>query len=85
MLLGGGSPLEAGAAQLLVLIGLLAAEVLAVRAVTEMVAAAGCCPSPADRHVQEPHSLPPATKQSGGAQWVSTARPDGSARRGSDP
>ena len=38
VLLGGGSPLEAGAAQLLVLIGLLAAEVLAVWAVTELVA-----------------------------------------------
>lgn len=37
VLLGGGSPLEAGAAQLLVLIGLLAAEVLAVWAVTELV------------------------------------------------
>jgi putative ABC transport system permease protein len=38
VLLGGGSPLEAGAAQLLVLIGLLAAEVLAVWGVTELVA-----------------------------------------------
>jgi uncharacterized protein (TIGR00245 family) len=38
VLLGGGSPLEAGAAQLLVLIGLLAAEVLAVWAVSELVA-----------------------------------------------
>lgn len=38
VLLGGGSPLEAGAAQLLVLIGLLATEVLAVWAVTELVA-----------------------------------------------
>jgi putative ABC transport system permease protein len=38
VLLGGGSPLEAGAAQLLVLIGLLAAQVLAVWAVTELVA-----------------------------------------------
>lgn len=38
VLLGGGTPLEAGAAQLLVLIGLLAAEVLAVWAVTELVA-----------------------------------------------
>jgi uncharacterized protein (TIGR00245 family) len=38
VLLGGGSPLEAGAAQLLVLVGLLAAEVLAVWAVTELVA-----------------------------------------------
>jgi putative ABC transport system permease protein len=37
VLLGGGSPLEAGAAQLLVLIGLLAAEMLAVWAVTELV------------------------------------------------
>ena len=38
VLLGGGSPLEAGAAQLLVLLGLLAAEVLAVWAVTELIA-----------------------------------------------
>src|SRR4051812_15788479 len=38
VLLGGGSPLEAGAAQLLVLIGLLAAQVLAVWAVTELIA-----------------------------------------------
>ena len=38
VLLGGGSPLQAGAAQLLVLIGLLAAEVLAVWVVTELVA-----------------------------------------------
>lgn len=38
VLLGGGSPLAAGAAQLLVLVGLLAAEVLAVWAVTELVA-----------------------------------------------
>jgi uncharacterized protein (TIGR00245 family) len=38
VLLGGGSPLQAGAAQLLVLIGLLAAEVLAVWGVTELVA-----------------------------------------------
>jgi putative ABC transport system permease protein len=38
VLLGGGSPLEAGAAQLLVLVGLLAAEVLAVWTVTELIA-----------------------------------------------
>ena len=38
VLLGGGSPLEAGAAQLLVLVGLLAAEVAAVWAVIELVA-----------------------------------------------
>jgi uncharacterized protein (TIGR00245 family) len=38
VLLGGGSPLEAGAAQLLVLIGLLAAEVLAVWGITESIA-----------------------------------------------
>jgi putative ABC transport system permease protein len=38
VLLGGGSPLEAGAAQLLVLLGLLAAEVLAVWTVTELIA-----------------------------------------------
>ncbi len=38
VLLGGGTPLEAGAAQLLVLLGLLAAEMLAVWAVTEPVA-----------------------------------------------
>ncbi|SFE12518.1 ABC transporter permease [Blastococcus tunisiensis] len=38
VLLGGGSPLQAGAAQLLVLVGLLAAEVLAVWTVTELVA-----------------------------------------------
>ncbi|SFP19283.1 putative ABC transport system permease protein [Geodermatophilus dictyosporus] len=38
VLLGGGSPLAAGAAQLLVLVGLLAAEVAAVWIVTELVA-----------------------------------------------
>ena len=38
VLLGGGSPLEAGAAQLLVLVGLLAAEVLAIWGVTELIA-----------------------------------------------
>jgi uncharacterized protein (TIGR00245 family) len=38
VLLGGGSPLQAGAAQLLVLIGLLAAEMLAVWVVVELVA-----------------------------------------------
>lgn len=38
VLLGGGSPVEAGAAQLLVLIGLLAAQVLAVWTVTELIA-----------------------------------------------
>jgi uncharacterized protein (TIGR00245 family) len=41
VLLGGGSPLQAGAAQLLVLIGLLAAQVLAVWAVTELIARGG--------------------------------------------
>lgn len=46
VLLGGGSPLEAGAAQLLVLIGLLAAEVLAVWAVTETVARGRLLPVP---------------------------------------
>ncbi|MGY1914749.1 ABC transporter permease [Blastococcus sp. SYSU DS0973] len=46
VLLGGGSPLEAGAAQLLVLIGLLAAEVLAVWAVTELVARGRLLPVP---------------------------------------
>jgi uncharacterized protein (TIGR00245 family) len=38
VLLGGGSPLAAGAAQLLVLVGLLAAEVASVWIVTELVA-----------------------------------------------
>jgi ABC-type iron transport system FetAB permease component len=38
VMLGGGSPLDAGAAQLLVLIGLLAAGVLAVWSVTELIA-----------------------------------------------
>ena len=38
VLLGGGSPLEAGATQLLVLVGLLATQVSAVWAVTELVA-----------------------------------------------
>jgi uncharacterized protein (TIGR00245 family) len=38
VLLGGGSPLEAGAAQLLVLVGLLATQVAAAWAVTELVA-----------------------------------------------
>ncbi|GAB3199237.1 ABC transporter permease [Geodermatophilus arenarius] len=38
VLLGGGGPLAAGAAQLLVLVGLLAAEVAAVWVVTELVA-----------------------------------------------
>jgi putative ABC transport system permease protein len=38
VLLGGGTPLEAGAAQLLVLIGLLAAQSIAVWVTTELVA-----------------------------------------------
>ncbi|MGY1689165.1 ABC transporter permease [Geodermatophilus sp. SYSU D01105] len=38
VLLGGGSPLEAGAAQLLVLIGLMATQVVAVWVATELVA-----------------------------------------------
>jgi putative ABC transport system permease protein len=38
VLLGGGTPVEAGAAQLLVLIGLLAAETVAVWVVAELVA-----------------------------------------------
>ncbi len=38
VLLGGGTPLEAGAAQLLVLVGLLAAAAVAAWAVTELVA-----------------------------------------------
>jgi len=38
VLLGGGSPLAAGATQILVLVGLLAAQVLAVWAVTELIA-----------------------------------------------
>ena len=38
VLLGGGTPLEAGAAQLLVLVGLLAAQVTAVWTVVELVA-----------------------------------------------
>lgn len=38
VLLGGGSPLDAGAAQLLVLVGLLAAQTVAVWVVTELVA-----------------------------------------------
>ncbi len=38
VLLGGGSPLQAGAAQLLVLVGLLAAEVASVWTVAELVA-----------------------------------------------
>ncbi|MGY1717997.1 MULTISPECIES: ABC transporter permease [unclassified Blastococcus] len=46
VLLGGGSPLEAGAAQLLVLVGLLATEVLAVWAVTELVARGRVLPVP---------------------------------------
>jgi ABC-type iron transport system FetAB permease component len=38
VLLGGGTPLEAGAAQLLVLIGLLATEAIVVWVVIELVA-----------------------------------------------
>ena len=38
VLLGGGSPVQAGAAQLLVLIGLLAAQTVAVWTVTELIA-----------------------------------------------
>jgi putative ABC transport system permease protein len=38
VLLGGGSPVQAGAAQLLVLIGLLAVQVLAVWSVSELIA-----------------------------------------------
>ena len=44
VLLGGGSPLEAGAAQLLVLVGLLAAQVAAVWTVVELVAQARLVP-----------------------------------------
>ncbi len=46
VLLGGGSPLEAGAAQLLVLVRLLATEVLAVWIVTELVASGRLLPTP---------------------------------------
>ncbi len=46
VLLGGGSPLEVGAAQLLVLVGLLATEVLAVWIVTELVARGRLLPTP---------------------------------------
>ena len=38
VLLGGGDPLQAGAAQLLVLVGLLAVQVAAVWSVTELIA-----------------------------------------------
>jgi putative ABC transport system permease protein len=38
VLLGGGSPVQAGAAQVLVLIGLLAVETVAVLAAVELVA-----------------------------------------------
>jgi putative ABC transport system permease protein len=40
VLLGGGSAVEAGAAQLLVLVGLLAAQTVAVWLVTELIARA---------------------------------------------
>ncbi len=46
VLLGGGSPLGAGAAQLLVLVGLLATEVLAVWVVTELVVSGRLLPTP---------------------------------------
>jgi len=41
VLLGGGSALQAGAAQLLVLVGLLAAEAIAIWVTTEQVARGG--------------------------------------------
>jgi uncharacterized protein (TIGR00245 family) len=44
VLLGGGSPLQAGAAQLLVLVGLLATEVLAIWVVTELIARGALLP-----------------------------------------
>jgi uncharacterized protein (TIGR00245 family) len=44
VLLGGGSPLQAGAAQLLVLVGLLATEILAIWAVTELIAGGALLP-----------------------------------------
>ncbi|WP_216870458.1 ABC transporter permease [Modestobacter excelsi] len=46
VLLGGGSALQAGAAQLLVLVGLLAAETVAVWMVTEQVARGHLTPDP---------------------------------------
>ena len=46
VLLGGGSPLQAGAAQLLVLVGLLATGVVAVWIVTELVARGQLLPVP---------------------------------------
>ena len=47
VLLGSGNPVQAGAAQLLVLIGLLAAEIIAVTATTELVACGHITRSPA--------------------------------------
>ncbi|MER6999675.1 ABC transporter permease [Streptomyces sp. NPDC000410] len=59
MLLGGASPLEAGAVQLFVLVGLMAVQVVAVALVLELVARGLV-------HREEPQAAPPGTL--GGAE-----------------
>ena len=81
VLLGGGSALEAGAAQLLVLVGLLAAETIAVWVVTEQVARGRA--DRLSRRVQRTHSGPPVPDQSTPAQWWHRDG-DGPPRRGKD-
>jgi putative ABC transport system permease protein len=57
VLLGGGSAVQAGAAQLLVLVGLLAAEALAVWVTVELVAAGRLTAAVEPlHHVQPTHS-----------------------------
>ena len=75
VLLGGGSPVEAGAAQLLVLLGLLAADVLAVWIVGELVARGRLLDVPPlerirSRRGQRTHRVHPAPGQHGDGQWV---------------
>ena len=70
VLLGGGSPLEAGAAQLLVLLGLLAAEVLAVWGVTELIARGiSWTTSRADRASRQSHRPLQPRASARHAQW----------------
>ncbi|WP_308123306.1 ABC transporter permease [Modestobacter marinus] len=69
VLLGGGSAVQAGAAQLLVLAGLLAAEAISVWVTVEAVARARCGGDRPHRRVQGLHRTPPGAPQCRGAQW----------------
>jgi uncharacterized protein (TIGR00245 family) len=69
VLLGGGSPLAAGAAQLLVLLGLLAVEVGAIWLVTELVARGRVLSGPPAERPQTPHRRSPGPRQTPGRWW----------------